>query len=243
MEAYINYAKIAWKNKKIKRQYLLSDLTVQTLEISDTEKFLNSDMGLFVTDSGKEFEYINQMSEMAKMMIQNGASVETVSYILKARAQGTSPEEIHKMITKMQLDSEARQQQASQAEQENQKQIAQMQIEAREDEQEHEIQITQMKIEGELAKSEIDATRFKQAQDVNNNNERDVVEVAKLKIASDKQTTDLEIKNKELDIKKKELELKSHEIAVNADTADRKMKMDAEVKKYIARQKPKTSSK
>ena len=243
MEAYINYAKIAWKNKKIKRQYLLSDLTVQTLEISDTEKFLNSDMGLFVTDSGKEFEYINQMSEMAKMMIQNGASVETVSYILKARAQGTSPEEIHKMITKMQLDSEARQQQASQAEQENQKQIAQMQIEAREDEQEHEIQITQMKIEGELAKSEIDATRFKQAQDVNNNNEPDVVEVAKLKIASDKQTTDLEIKNKELDIKKKELDLKERDSQTNATLQNKKIEMDAEVKKYVARQKQKSSSK
>lgn len=243
MEAYINYAKIAWKNKKIKRQYLLSDLTVQTLEISDTEKFLNSDMGLFVTDSGKEFEYINQMSEMAKMMIQNGASVETVSYILKARAQGTSPEEIHKMITKMQLDSEARQQQASQAEQENQKQIAQMQIEAREDEQEHEIAITQMKIEGELAKSEIDATRFKQAQDVNNNNEPDVVEVAKLKIASDKQTTDLEIKNKELDIKKKELDLKERDSQTNATLQNKKIEMDAEVKKYVARQKPKSSSK
>lgn len=239
MEAYINYAKIAWKDKKIKRQYLLSDLSVQTLDIKDTTKFLNTDMGLFVTDSGKEFEYINQMSEMAKMMVQNGASIETVSYILKARAQGTSPEEIHKMITKMQLDAEKRQQASSQAEQENQKQIVQMQLESREDEQAHEIQLETMKGQITLAKAEIDATRFKQAQDADDDGEPDIVEVAKLELEANKHFSELDIKNKELDIKRKELDLKNKEIDVNATLKNKDIDKKAETAKYVANKRPK----
>ena len=234
MEAYINYAKIAWRDKKIKRQYLLSDLSVQLLEIKDMNKFLNSDMGLFVTDSGKEFEYINNMVDMAKLMIQNGASVQTVSYILKARAQGISPEEIHKMITKLQTDAENKQQQSIQAEQESQKQIEQMKIEAREDEQQHEINLKEMEIEGNLAKAEIDATRFKQAQDVNDNQIPDIMEVAKLKLESDKHQTDLNIKEKELDIKKKELELKENDNINKNNLKDKEINAKVQMEKYKA---------
>lgn len=234
MEAYINYSKIAWKDKKIKRQYLLSDLSVHTLEIKDIDKFINSDMGLFVTDSGKEFQYINEMSEMAKMFIQNGASVQTVSYILKARSQGTSPEEIHKMITKLQTDSELKQQQQQQSEQENQKQIAQMQIEAREDEQQHEIDLKEMEIEGQLAKAEIDATRFKQAQDVNDNQIPDIMEVTRLKIDSDKNQNELNLKEKELDIKLKELELKQNDTIAKNNLKNKEIDVKAQTERYKA---------
>lgn len=234
MEAYINYAKIAWKDKKIKRQYLLSDLSLQMLEIKDINKFINSDMGLFVTDSGKEFEYINNMADMAKMMVQNGASIQTVSYILKARAQGTSPEEIHKMITKLQTDAENKAQQSAQAEQENAKQIQQMQLEAREDEQQHEIELEKMRIEGNLAKAEIDATRFKQAQDVNDNQIPDIMEVAKLKLESDKHQNELTVKEKELDIKKKELELKENDITTKNNLKNKEIDVKAQTERYKA---------
>ena len=238
MEAYINYAKLAWKDKKIKRQYLMSDLTVQTLNIQDTEKLLNADIGLFVTDSGKEFEYINQMVEMTKLMAQNGASIETVSYILKARAQGTSPEEIHKMITKLQLDAEKRQQASSQAEQENQKQIAQMQIEAEGRKFAHEIDIKNIEGGYTLEKANIDASRFQRAADSDDDGEPDIVEVAKLKLEQDKHATDLDIKNKELDIKRKELDLKAQEISTNATLKNKDIDKKAETAKYVANKRP-----
>jgi len=238
MEAYINYAKIAWKNKKIKRQYLMSDLTVQVLDIQDTQKLLNADIGLFVTDSGKEFEYINQMAEMTKIMAQNGASTETVSYILKARAQGTSPEEIHKMITKLQLDSEKRQQANIQAEQENQKLIEQMKIEAEGRKFAHEVNLENIKGEYTLEKANIDASRFQRAADSDDDGEPDIVEVAKLKLEENKHTSELDIKNKELDIKRKELELKNKEIDANVNLKNKDIDTKAATAKYVANKRP-----
>lgn len=238
MEAYINYAKLAWKDKKIKRQYLMPDLTVQTLEIKDTEKLLNADLGLFVTDSGKEFEYINQMAEMTKLMAQNGASIETVSYILKARAQGTSPEEIHKMITKLQLDAEKRQQATAKAQQENEKAIAQMEIEAESRKFAHEIDIEKIKGEYTLEKANIDASRFQKAADSDDDGEPDIVEVAKLKLEENKHLSELEIKNKELAIKQKELDLKAQEISTNATLKNKDIDKKAETAKYVANKRP-----
>ncbi len=216
----------------------MSDLTVQTLNIQDTEKLLNADIGLFVTDSGKEFEYINQMAEMTKLMAQNGASIETVSYILKARAQGTSPEEIHKMITKLQLDAEKRSQATSEADQENQKAIAQMQIEAEGRKFAHEIDIENIKGEYTLEKANIDASRFQRAADSDDDGEPDIVEVAKLKLEQDKHATDLDIKNKELDIKRKELDLKAQEISTNATLKNKDIDKKAETAKYVANKRP-----
>lgn len=67
-----------------------------------------------------------------------------------------------------------------------------------------------------LAKAEIDATRFKQAQDADDDGEPDIVEVAKLELEANKHSSELDIKNKELDIKRKELDLKNKEIDTNA---------------------------
>lgn len=227
MEAYINYAKLAWKDKKVRRQYLLPDTSIHTLEITNHEKLMSASYGLFMTDASKENRYIEEMSEMAKMFIQNGASVETVSYILKSRTNGTSPEEIHKMIAKMQKQQEAKEQAAAEAERESQEKLAEMQIEAREDEQEHEIQLETMKIEKDLTVAEIQSSRFKQMNDVNDNAVHDMIELEEMKQNGGKIDHDKQIKEKEIKIKEKELALKERKITIDKILKEQELKIKA----------------
>ena len=56
-----------------------------------------------------------------------------------------------------------------------------MQIDAREDEQAHEKELALLKAETELAKAQMESERFAKAQDVNNNEIPDTLEVAKEK--------------------------------------------------------------
>lgn len=239
MESYIAYAKLAWRGKKIRRQYLMPDLSVNTLDIDENTDLENSDYGLFVTDSGKEFEYIEKMAKMAELFVQSGVSAETVSYILKARAQGTSPEEIHRMITKIQIDSEQRAQAAEKSKQDADTMLQKREIESREDEQSHQVELQQMKNETALAVAEITATKSAGDSSIG----IDPVELAKIEMQDRHHSEELEIQSEKSQVENRKLDVKEKEININKNLKNKEIDTKAETEKMKARTKTTTKPK
>lgn len=107
-------------------QYFLSDGQIQMLMISD-DMLDDADMGLFVDYSGTAEEYRNKMEQLLLPLLQNEMEgAELISAILKSNHEGTSPEEVHKMIKVMSETYFNRKQEAQQAQAEQAKEIEQM---------------------------------------------------------------------------------------------------------------------
>lgn len=210
MEAYINLARQIWKGRSLKKQFVSQDGSLQTLDVEGAD-FDIANFGLFVTDSGRHEEYMNKMEELALTFMQNDGSIEQVSYILKARANGSSPEEVHKEIAKMQREQEERQQAMEQAKLESAEKVEKMRIDNREDEQAARLEEIDRKGMWDVRKAEITAFLGQADQDINDNNVPDQLEINKLKLAQDKQATDARQKDRELDLKEKDIESKERQ--------------------------------
>lgn len=207
LESYINYAKLAWKDQSKRKQFILSDGSLRLLEFDETS-FENASFGLFVTDTGRNEEYINKMEELALTFMQNDGSVEQISYILKARAAGTSPEEVHREIVKMQKAREELQAQMQKAQNESAEKIQKMELDAREDEQAHEIELNSMNNRTKILVAEINAFRGQMDQDINDNQIPDQLEIEKLREAKEKRIQDSREKEKDRQLKRQELAAK-----------------------------------
>lgn len=91
-----------------------------TVAVSILPEHLNllTEVGIFVTNATDNYRYIEDMVNLSLTAMQNGqATFEDISNIIKAKTQGTSVEEVHKMIQlsrKRQEEREAQQQQAQQ---------------------------------------------------------------------------------------------------------------------------------
>jgi hypothetical protein len=204
MESYINYAKLTWDGKNIKRQFILNDSSLRTLDIKESS-FKNANFGLFVTDSGKEKEYMDDMKQLAQAFIQNDGSIEQVSYILKARTSGASPEEIHKQIVKIQREKEEKDARTAQSQLDSQEKITKMQIENREDEQLARLEEIDRKGMWELRKAEVTSFLGQKDQDVNDNNIPDQLEVEKIRLGRDKLEYDKEKDELNRNLKREEI--------------------------------------
>ena len=207
MESYINYAELAWAGKNMKKQYILEDTSLKTLEIKETS-FNNSSFGLFVQDSGKEQEYMDDMKNLVQAFVQNDASIEQVSYILKSRANGSSPEKIHKEIVKLQREMDERNAQAQQSQLESAEKMQEREIEHREDTQEHEIQIQSMKDRTAIKVAEVKSFSMVEDQDINDNGVPDQLELEKLRLASSKLQADIQKHKDNTQLKREDMKMK-----------------------------------
>jgi hypothetical protein len=142
LETYVNNfrrwaKKTIAEGKSLEINYILPDKSRDVLKMTDVDF---SKVNIFTTNSAADNDYVEQMKELALVFGQNGGSIEDISNILLARARGTSPEEVHKLIT---INERKRNQLAQQnAEQQDatKKEVIQMNIDAREDVQAHEIE-------------------------------------------------------------------------------------------------------
>jgi hypothetical protein len=180
----------AWKNKKIVKQYVLDDLSVATLEMSE-DALQDADLGVFVTDSGKEVEMFDALKGMADGLLNTNRA--TFSDLIKMY-KSNSAEELQKLIedSEDKMREQESQSQQQQIEAAQQAQQAEQQFELEKQAREHENQIT-------LA--EINSFRFQDNQDINSNQVPDQLEVAKLKY-------DQEFRNRKLDLEERSVKVK-----------------------------------
>ena len=76
----LNTSKAAWKDSKRYLNYILDDATRAFVQLSDN--FFYEDMDIFVDDSTKNQQYIDQLKQLLQPAMQNGASLLDIAEII-----------------------------------------------------------------------------------------------------------------------------------------------------------------
>ena len=76
----LNTSKAAWKDSKKYLNYILDDATRAFVQLSDN--FFYEDMDIFVDDSTKNQQYIDQLKQLLQPAMQNGASLLDIAEII-----------------------------------------------------------------------------------------------------------------------------------------------------------------
>ena len=115
MQAMLDYSKEAWIAGK-KGMYVMSDGVTEFFDI-DALDHLESEYGIFVSDSGKDQDKLDVLKQLAQSMVQNGVPASTIAEMVDA---DNFTQIKHKI-----KDAEKSQQELAQAQQQAQAQQAQ----------------------------------------------------------------------------------------------------------------------
>lgn len=212
----LNTSKSAWKDgKRMYLNYILDDATRAFIQLSD--EFFYEDMDIFIDDSTKNQQILDQLKQLTQPAMQNGASLLDITEII-------TMDNINMIKNKLQEIEQKRMEQAQQQQQqeaEQQQQLIQMQNEVKEEElmlKEAELDLEKYKIDQDnatkIAVAQLNAYRGVQDMDQDKNGIPDVIEIGKQvleqqKINSDQATKQLELNNKRREAdQKKEIENK-----------------------------------
>lgn len=220
----IETAEVAYKRKPLITQFVLNDGSRKVLEV-DEEVFNNASYGIFNSDNSRDYQVFQELRQLSQPLLQNDKiGIDDLVEILNA----DSMSELKRELKTSQRRREKREEQMAQAQTQSQEKQIQMQIDAREDEQAHEKELAMLKAETELTKAQMESERFAKAQDINNNQVPDTLEVIKEKMKQDHTSSEA---NKD----------RQHE-ATQAEK-DREIELaKIESQKLIAKMRPKPSS-
>lgn len=205
----LNTSKAAWKDSKRYLSYVLDDATRAFIQLSDN--FFYEDMDIFVDDSTKNQQYIDQLKQLLQPAMQNGASLLDVAEIItldnvsmiKNRLEEIEQKRIEQM------------QQQQQAEQQAQQQIAEQQNQLKEEElmlKEAEMDLEKYKIDQDnttkITVAQLNAYRGVEDMDQDMNGIPDPIEIGKQALEQQKINSDIATKQLELNNKRREIEQK-----------------------------------
>jgi len=193
MQALLDYSKEAWLTGK-KGQFVMPDGTTDFLDI-DSFDHLESEYGIFVSDSGKDQLKLDQIKGLTQAMMQNGAKTSTVAEILDA-------ESFPQIKEKLKAAERA------------QEQLEQAQAQAEQQAQQQAMQMEQAKIEQESLEKEKDRQTDIEIALINAEARQDP---ASENFNLQKLMQDFEVKQRELDIKEQEIARKMSADDQNAE--------------------------
>lgn len=177
LNSLLQCAQVAWQNKSVIRQYVLDDLSVQTLQLTPGD-LLNSDFGVFVSNSTKDVEVFESLKGLAQPLIQNDkAKFSDIIKLLKA----TSVRELELGIAESEKKIQEEQLQQIQAQQQAQMQAQEIQLQIQERTFEHQKELQAQKDTAALEREMIKAAGFTRDNDVNNNQIPDPLEYEKFR--------------------------------------------------------------
>jgi len=84
LEAYIETAKVAWKDQKFKRQFILSDGSQSVLDF-DGQLFNESEYGVYVTNSIIDKDMMNTIKSLVQPFMQNGGNLSMVMELYRTQ--------------------------------------------------------------------------------------------------------------------------------------------------------------
>ena len=84
IEAYIETAKIAWKDQKFKRQFILSDGSQAILDF-DGEMFAESEYGIHSTNSSLDKDMMNTLKSLVQPFMQNQGTLSMVMELYRTQ--------------------------------------------------------------------------------------------------------------------------------------------------------------
>lgn len=212
----LNTSKAAWKDNKRYLNYILDDATRAFVQLSDN--FFYEDMDIFVDDSTKNQQYIDQLKQLLQPAMQNGASLLDIAEIITLDNMSM----IKNRLEEIEQKRMEQMQQQQQAEQQAQQQMAEQQNQLKEEElmlKEAELDLEKYKVDQDRYKAEQDnATKITVAQinsyrgaenmDQDMNGIPDPIEIGKQALEQQKINSDIATKQLELNNKRREIEQK-----------------------------------
>lgn len=205
----LNTSKAAWKDNKRYLNYILDDATRAFVQLSDN--FFYEDMDIFVDDSTKNQQYIDQLKQLLQPAMQNGASLLDIAEIITLDNMSM----IKNRLEEIEQKRMEQMQQQQQAEQQAQQQIADQQNQLKEEElmlKEAEMDLEKYKVDQDNATkitvAQLNAYRGAENMDQDNNGIVDVVEIGKQALEQQKINSDIATKQLELNNKRREIEQK-----------------------------------
>lgn len=237
-EAIIEAAKIAWRGKSKKIQYVLDDMSTVFAEI-DGDEFDNSEYGVFVSNTSKDNELLQEL----KMLTQEGLKTDkmNLSNVIDIFMSDSISDTKNKIKQFEEAKEQAAQQQMQiQQEQiEAQRQAAQQQMQVQIDLKNKEIDLQKYKIDSDnetkIQVAEISVFSRQQELDANENGIPDPIEVGRLALEERKADSEMFDKQHDKMIKQHELQSKKEIENKKLDLEDKKLSL--EEKKLAAQQK------
>lgn len=210
----LNTSKAAWKDNKRYLNYILDDATRAFVQLSDN--FFYEDMDIFVDDSTKNQQYIDQLKQLLQPAMQNGASLLDIAEIITLDNMSM----IKNRLEEIEQKRMEQMQQQQQAEQQAQQQMAEQQNQLKEEElmlKKAELDLEKYKVDQDRYKAEQDnATKITVAQinsyrgaenmDQDMNGIPDPIEIGKQALEQQKINSDIATKQLELNNKRREIE-------------------------------------
>lgn len=230
-------AKLAYREGK-KLQYITDDMMVNLINVNP-ETISLSDFGIFVTNSGKEEEFLNIAKQLANQGISSGAFTMADALDLLS---SENPSEIKNKVRV--LEEKRMQQQQQQQEQAMQQQQEAMQAEQQAEQQKLELEMLKLQLEDTLNQRDNDTKlAIAQLQQMGGQQEGlDQPDYAGLNLERQKLAKDMLVKNKELELKNKEMTLKDKLEKLKLELQEKMHKKDLVVKnKEIAAKKAQAS--
>lgn len=84
LQALVDYSKEAWINGK-KAMYVMSDGVAEFLDL-DSMQHMESEYGIFVSDSGKDQDKLDAIKQLSQSMVQNGVPASTIAEMFDAES-------------------------------------------------------------------------------------------------------------------------------------------------------------
>lgn len=205
----LNTSKAAWKDSKKYLNYILDDATRAFVQLSDN--FFYEDMDIFVDDSTKNQQYIDQLKQLLQPAMQNGASLLDIAEIITLDNMSM----IKNRLEEIEQKRMEQMQQQQQAEQQAQQQMAEQQNQLKEEElmlKEAEMDLEKYKVDQDNATkitvAQINSYRGAENMDQDMNGIPDPIEIGKQALEQQKINSDIATKQLELNNKRREIEQK-----------------------------------
>lgn len=205
----LNTSKAAWKDNKRYLNYILDDATRAFVQLSDN--FFYEDVDIFVDDSTKNQQYIDQLKQLLQPAMQNGASLLDIAEIITLDNMSM----IKNRLEEIEQKRMEQMQQQQQAEQQAQQQMAEQQNQLKEEElmlKEAEMDLEKYKVDQDNATkitvAQLNAYRGAENMDQDMNGIPDPIEIGKQALEQQKINSDAATKQLELNNKRREIEQK-----------------------------------
>ena len=182
LSSFVQVVQDVYKNKSVTKQFVLDDMSIQTLEIS-SEDFQNTDLGVFMSNSPKEDQVFEMLKSLSQSLIQNDKA--KFSDMIKT-LKSNSIEELESYI----IQSE---QEAIQLQQQQMQQQAEIQSQLQQSEQAFELELQARELESKERIAAMDTFKFLQDQDSDDNGIPDQFEIDKFK-------AEIDLKRRKLDL-------------------------------------------
>lgn len=228
----LNTSKAAWKDSKRYLNYILDDATRAFVQLSDN--FFYEDMDIFVDDSTKNQQYIDQLKQLLQPAMQNGASLLDIAEIITLDNMSM----IKNRLEEIEQKRMEQMQQQQQAEQQAQQQMAEQQNQLKEEElmlKEAEMDLEKYKVDQDNATkitvAQLNAYRGAENMDQDMNGIIDIVEIGKQALEQQKIDSEKASKQLELNNKKREIQLKKEIEDKKIDLEKQKMEYDLKLQK------------